>query len=164
MKQKSVGLTLRVAIIALALILVAGSPALPPFDGVAYAQTTVTMLSEDLLPNGHLRLEWDAVDNADEYRLWKAEGTVTTVADWGTAPHMRRSTGRRQATSMNPVHGRPRPPTTFSKSMTATKPAGLFTETARSPARTRPTVKPTLTLTACRDGRHHSHVDGGSRR
>ena len=39
MKQKSVGMTLRAVIIALALILVAGSPALPPFDGVAYAQT-----------------------------------------------------------------------------------------------------------------------------
>ena len=87
MKQKSVGLTLRVAIIALALILVAGSPALPPFDGVAYAQSTVTTLSEDLLPNGNLVLEWGAVNNADEYRLWKAEGVVTQVSDWGSEPH-----------------------------------------------------------------------------
>ncbi|MXY93229.1 MAG: hypothetical protein F4047_02790 [Caldilineaceae bacterium SB0670_bin_27] len=87
MKQKSVGLTLRVAIIALALILVAGSPALPPFDGVAYAQSTVTTLSEDLLPNGNLVLEWDAVNNADSYRLWKAEGVVTQVSDWGSEAH-----------------------------------------------------------------------------
>ena len=87
MKQKSVGLTLRAAIIALALILVAGSPALPPFDGVAYAQSTVTTLSEDLLPNGNLVLEWDAVNNADEYRLWKAEGVVTQVSDWGSEAH-----------------------------------------------------------------------------
>ena len=41
MKQKSVGLTLRAVILALAItLLVAGSPALAPFDGVAYAQDT----------------------------------------------------------------------------------------------------------------------------
>ena len=38
MNQKTVGLTLKATIIALALILVVGSPALPPLDGVAYAQ------------------------------------------------------------------------------------------------------------------------------
>lgn len=80
MKQKSVGLTLRVAILALALILVAGSPALPPFDGVAYAQTTsVSTLSSSNLPNGNLQLDWTAVANADEYRLWKGEGSGSTV-------------------------------------------------------------------------------------
>ncbi len=89
MKQKSVGLTLRALIIALALILVAGSPALPPFDGVAYAQNTVTTLSYLPVPGtSNLELDWTAVDNADSYRLWKAEGLVTTVAGWGNAPHM----------------------------------------------------------------------------
>lgn len=89
MKQKSVGLTLRAFIIALALILVAGSPALPPFDGVAYAQSTVTTLSHLPVPGtSNLQLDWTAVDNADSYRLWKAEGLVTTVAGWGNAPHM----------------------------------------------------------------------------
>ena len=89
MKQKSVGLTLRALIIALALILVAGSPALPPFDGVAYAQSTVTTLSHLPVPGtSNLQLDWTAVDNADSYRLWKAEGLVTTVAGWGNAPHM----------------------------------------------------------------------------
>ena len=90
MKQKSVGLTLRALIIALALILVAGSPALPPFDGVAYAQQgTVTTLTQLPVPGtSNLQLDWTAVDNADSYRLWKAEGLVTTVAGWGNAPHM----------------------------------------------------------------------------
>lgn len=89
MKQKSVGLTLRAFIIALALILVAGSPALPPFDGVAYAQSTVTTLSHLPVPGtSNLQLDWTAVSNADSYRLWKAEGIVTTVAGWGNAPHM----------------------------------------------------------------------------
>ncbi len=91
MKQKSVGLTLRAFIIALALILVAGSPALPPFDGVAYAQSTNTVTTLSYLPvpgTSNLQLDWTAVDNADSYRLWKAEGIVTTVAGWGDAPHM----------------------------------------------------------------------------
>lgn len=91
MKQKSVGLTLRAFIIALALILVAGSPALPPFDGVAYAQSTVTVTTLSYLPvpgTSNLQLDWTAVNNADSYQLWKAEGIVTTVAGWGDAPHM----------------------------------------------------------------------------
>ena len=89
MKQKSVGLTLRAFIIALALILVAGSPALPPFDGVAYAQSTVTTLSHLAVPGtSNLQLDWTAVSGADSYQLWKAEGLVTTVAGWGTEPHM----------------------------------------------------------------------------
>ena len=87
MKQKSVGLTLRAAILALALILVAGSPALPPFDGVAYAQTaSVSTLSSSSLPNGDLQLDWTAVANADSYRLWKGEGSGSSV-DWGTSAH-----------------------------------------------------------------------------
>ena len=69
MKQKSVGLTLRAAILALALILVAGSPALPPFDGVAYAQDAeVTDLTWSA-PNGSLQLEWDEVVGARQLPL-----------------------------------------------------------------------------------------------
>ena len=87
MKQKSVGLTLRAAILALALILVAGSPALPPFDGVVYAQTaSVSALSSSPLPNGNLQLDWTAVANADSYRLWKGEGSGSSV-DWGDSAH-----------------------------------------------------------------------------
>ena len=88
MKQKSVGLTLRVAILALALILVAGSPALPPFDGVAYAQSgRISTLTSSTLPNGNLQLDWTAVANADEYRLWKGEGSGSSVS-WGDSAHM----------------------------------------------------------------------------
>ena len=88
MKQKSVGLTLRATILALALILVAGSPALPPFDGVAYAQDDeVTDLSWSALPNGTLQLEWDEVVGADSYRLWKGEGSGQSVS-WGEEVHM----------------------------------------------------------------------------
>lgn len=80
MKQKSVGLTLRAFIIALALILVAGSPALPPFDGVAYAQDDeVTDLSWLTLPNGSLQLEWKEVDEATTYNVWKGEGRGQNV-------------------------------------------------------------------------------------
>ena len=89
MKQKSVGLTLRAAILALALILVAGSPALPPFDGVAYAQDAeVTDLSWSALPSGtSLELEWTEVVGADSYRLWKGEGSGQSVT-WGEEVHM----------------------------------------------------------------------------
>lgn len=87
MKQKSVGLTLRAFIIALALILVAGSPALPPLTGVAYAQTSTSTLTGDPLPNGDVPLEWTAVANADSYRLWKGEGSGSTVS-WGSSAHM----------------------------------------------------------------------------
>ena len=87
MKQKSVGLTLRAFIIALALILVAGSPALPPFDGVAYAQDAeVTDLDPSPLPNGTLQLDWDEVVGADSYRLWKGEGSGQSVT-WGEEVH-----------------------------------------------------------------------------
>ena len=88
MKQKSVGLTLRATILALALILVAGSPALPPFDGVAYAQDDeVTSLDADPLPNGTLPLTWTEVVGADSYRLWKGEGSGQSVS-WGEEVHM----------------------------------------------------------------------------
>ena len=89
MKQKSVGLTLRATILALALILVAGSPALPPFDGVAYAQDAeVTSLDANPLPNGTLSLTWTEVVGADSYRLWKGEGRGQSVA-WEKAVHMK---------------------------------------------------------------------------
>ena len=87
MIQKSVGLTLRAFIIALALILVAGSPALLPLDGVAYAQTSTSTLTGDPLPNGNVALEWTAVSGADSYRLWKGTGSGGSV-DWGTSAHM----------------------------------------------------------------------------
>ena len=89
MKQKSVGLTLRAAIVALALILVAGSPALPPFDGVAYAQDAeVSDLDATLENDGTISLEWKEVIGADSYRLWRAVGSVTEENDWGASPHM----------------------------------------------------------------------------
>ena len=89
MKQKSVGLTLRATILALALILVAGFPALPPFDGVAYAQDAeVTDLTWAALPDGSsLTLDWTEVVGADSYRLWKGEGRGQSVA-WGEEVHM----------------------------------------------------------------------------
>ena len=88
MKQKSVGLTLRALILALALILVAGSPALPPFDGVAYAQDAeVTDLTWSTLPSGALQLDWDEVAGASSYRLWKGTGSGQSVT-WGDTVHM----------------------------------------------------------------------------
>ena len=87
MKQKSVGLTLRAAIFVLALILVAGSPALPPFDGVAYAQAAApTNLTATEPPGGgSVSLNWDAVSGADSYEVWKGTGSGQTVAWGGTA-------------------------------------------------------------------------------
>lgn len=80
MKQKSVGLTLRALIIALALILVAGSPALPPFDGVAYAQGATPTLTANLLPGGDVSLTWTAVTNADSYEVWRGDGSGSSVS------------------------------------------------------------------------------------
>ena len=85
MKQKSVGMTLRVLIIALALSLVAGSPALPPFDGVAYAQST-TGLTATLTPANAVSLTWNAVDGADSYEVWRGDGKGSTV-QWGSSAH-----------------------------------------------------------------------------
>jgi fibronectin type 3 domain-containing protein len=82
MKQKTVGMTLRAVIIALALILVAGSPALPPFDGVAYAQTG---LSAVFVPDGsNVQVSWGAISGADSYEVWKGDGRGSSV-DWGTS-------------------------------------------------------------------------------
>ena len=80
MKQKSVGLTLRAAIIALALILVAGSPALPPFDGVAYAQDAPQNLEATPAPdNNSVTLRWDAVSGADNYQVVRGDGSGQSV-------------------------------------------------------------------------------------
>ena len=81
MKQKSVGLTLRAFIVALALILVAGSPALPPFDGVAYAQDAPQNLLATPAPsNASVTLTWDAVSGADSYEVWRGDGSGSTVS------------------------------------------------------------------------------------
>ena len=86
MKQKSVGLTLRALIIALALILVAGSPALPPFDGVAYAQAAKPTLTATEVPGGGgVSLSWTEVDDADGYQVWKGTGSGNNVT-WGSTP------------------------------------------------------------------------------
>ena len=86
MKQKSVGLTLRALIIALALILVAGSPALPPFDGVAYAQAAKPTLTATEVPGGGgVSLSWTEVDDADGYQVWKGTGSGNNVV-WGSTP------------------------------------------------------------------------------
>ena len=82
MKQKTVGMTLRAVIIALALIMVAGSPALPPFDGVAYAQTG---LSAVFVPDGsNVQVSWGAISGADSYEVWKGDGRGSSV-DWGSS-------------------------------------------------------------------------------
>ncbi len=87
MKQKSVGLTLRAFIIALALILVAGSPALPPFDGVAYAQAAGPSLTATVTPGGaSVSLSWSAVDDAANYLVWKGTGSGDSVV-WGSTAH-----------------------------------------------------------------------------
>ena len=70
MNQKTVGLTLKATIIALALILVVGSPALPPLDGVAYAQGGPT-LSASPAPDGSVNVGWTEVSGADSYDLYK---------------------------------------------------------------------------------------------
>ena len=85
MKQKSVGLTLRAFILALVLSLVAGSPALPPFDGVAYAQSSG--LQASVAPdNSNVTLTWDAVTGADSYQIWRGE-VVGGSAQWGTSAY-----------------------------------------------------------------------------
>lgn len=146
MKQKSVGLTLRALIIALALILVAGSPALPPFDGVAYAQSTVTTLSHLTVPGSdNLQLDWTAVSNADSYRLWKAEGIVTTVADWGNAPHATIDDGSIQYVDTDVTAGM-----TYSYVLEAYDGDTRlgYSNVLEVIGTARPTAKPILTLTA----------------
>ena len=85
MKQKSVGMTLRALIIALVLSLVAGSPALPPFDGVAYAQSTG--LTATVAPNGEsVNLTWTAVAGADSYEVWRGDGAGSTASSGAPRP------------------------------------------------------------------------------
>ena len=83
MKQKSVGMTLRALIIALVLSLVAGSPALPPFDGVAYAQST-GLIATVAPGGGSVNLTWTAVAGADSYEVWRGDGAGSTV-QWGSS-------------------------------------------------------------------------------
>ncbi len=87
MKQKSVGLTLRAVILALVLSLVAGTPALPPLDGVAYAQSSGSGLTATLAPdNSSVNLTWDAVTGADSYEIWRGP-VVNNNAQWGTSAY-----------------------------------------------------------------------------
>ncbi len=85
MKQKSVGLTLRALILALVLSLVAGTPALPPFEGVAYAQSSG--LQASVAPdNSSVTLTWNAVSGADSYEIWRGE-VVDNLAQWGNSAY-----------------------------------------------------------------------------
>ena len=73
MNQKTVGLTLSATILALALILVAGS-GLPLLDGVAYAQSAGPTLTATAPPDGSMvDLRWTAVADADSYELYKQQ-------------------------------------------------------------------------------------------
>ena len=84
MNQKTVGLTLKVTILALALILVAGFAALLPLDGVAYAQTGPTLDAVLAPDNSSVNLTWTAVSSADSYELYKQE----QGGAWGSAMSM----------------------------------------------------------------------------
>ena len=72
MNQKSVGLTLRAIVIALALIL-AASPGLPLLDGVAYAQSAAPTLTAVNAPGGGVQVSWTPVTGADSYELYKQQ-------------------------------------------------------------------------------------------
>jgi len=110
MKQKSVGLTLRALVLALVLSLVAGTPALPPFEGVAYAQSSGSGLEATLAPdNSSVNLTWTAVTGADSYEIWRGE-VVNNVADWGTSAYA----------TVSPTPPATEPPTTYTdRSVTA---------------------------------------------
>lgn len=71
MNQKTVGLTSRAMILALAFIMVAGL-ALLPLDGVAYAQTAAPVLTAAATPDGSsVQVSWTEVAGADSYSLYK---------------------------------------------------------------------------------------------
>jgi titin len=53
--------------------LVVGSPALPPLDGVAYAQGGPTLTAVLAPDNSSVQLSWDAVTDADSYELYKQQ-------------------------------------------------------------------------------------------
>ena len=84
MNQKTVGLTLRVTILALALILVAGFAAVLPLDGVAYAQTGPTLTAVLAPGNSSVQLTWTPVSSADSYELYRQE----VGGAWGSAMSM----------------------------------------------------------------------------
>ena len=77
MNQKTVGLTLRAFIFALALILAVG-PGLPLLDGVAYAQLAAPTLSGSVNPDGHAELTWAEDGAADSYDVYRQEVGTTT--------------------------------------------------------------------------------------
>ena len=80
MNQKTVGLTLRAAVIALALILAASS-GLPLLDGVAYAQGAAPTLTASVTPDDTtVQVRWTAITGADSYQLYKQ----TDGGGWGT--------------------------------------------------------------------------------
>lgn len=82
MNQKTVGLTLRALIIALALILAAGT-GLTPLDGVAYAQLAGPTLTVAPPPPGStsVTLSWNAIDGATGYQVVKQDTSVGTWSD-----------------------------------------------------------------------------------
>ena len=80
MNQKTVGLTLRALVIALALIL-AASPGLPLFDGVAYAQQTLAkpaLVANTTPGNDAVSLSWGEIDDATGYQIVKQDRAVGT--------------------------------------------------------------------------------------
>ena len=84
MNQKTVGLTLKVTILALALILVAGFAAVLPLDGVAYAQTGPTLTAVPAPDDISVKLTWTPVSSADSYDLYRQE----VGGAWGAAMSM----------------------------------------------------------------------------
>ncbi len=147
MKQKSVGMTLRVLIIALALSLVAGSPALPPFDGVAYAQST-TGLTATLTPANAVSLTWTAVDGADSYEVWRGDGKGSTV-QWGSSAHATVTAPAVTYTDSSVMAGN-----TYSyavRAVTGGTPAsfmGPYPNVEIPSSVAKPTARPTVTVTA----------------
>ena len=81
MNQKTVGLTLRATILALALILVAGSLPLLPLDGVAYAQTGPQLTAKLAPDNSSVQLTWTAISGATDYEVYRQEDG----GKWGDA-------------------------------------------------------------------------------
>ena len=78
MNQKTVGLTLRALVIALALIL-AASPGLPLLDGVAYAQLAGPTLVGNVPPGTTtVTLSWNAITGATGYQVVKQDRAVGT--------------------------------------------------------------------------------------
>ncbi len=81
MNQKTVGLTLRAFVIALALIL-AASPGLPLLDGVAYAQLAGPTLVGNSPPGSTtVTLSWNEITDATGYQLVKQDRSVGNWSD-----------------------------------------------------------------------------------